>query len=435
MPTVIAARRCDLASRTGLRKKRTDDEMLWLTMELWQWCSRPGGISDTNQPAGSKMNILNRGLAVFGLLLTVNLSLGIEARQARETVRAIAPPARPLPSEEASAAAQRFSFLVYGDTRGRNDGVDVQREHSLVVDSMLAAIQRLDKTEFPVKFILQSGDAVVDGRDPRQWNVSFVSLINRLTTEGGVPYFLAPGNHDVTTAQDISAPDRQIGLRNYLDAMAHLIPPDNAPRRLRGYPTYAFGYGNTFVIALDSNIAADASQHGWVKSQLEGLDRSRYVNVIVLFHHPVFSSGPHGGARIEPPSASLRSLYMPLFRAHHVKILFAGHDHLFEHWIERYVDGAGQHRMDLVVTGGGGAPIYTYQGEPDLTSYLRANESSQVQLVHLVTPGPQPEDNPYHFVIVRVDGNLLDLEVIGVDGGRSFQPYRTDRVELQDSRN
>lgn len=376
------------------------------------------------------MNVRNRCLAIIGLLGAVTLSVGVEGRQAQELVKPIAAPTRPLPVEEASVGFRRFSFLVYGDTRGRADGVEVQREHSLVVDSMLAAIQRLESTDFPVKFILQSGDAVVDGGNPRQWNVSFVGLINRLTMEGGVPYFPAPGNHDVTTADDINAPGRRLGLRNYLDAMALLIPPDNTARRLRGYPTYAFGYGNTFVIALDSNIAADVAQYDWVKGQLEGLDRRRYVNVIVLFHHPVFSSGPHGGARIEPPSASLRSLYMPLFRAHHVTASFAGHDHLFEHWIERYADSAGRHRIDLVVTGGGGAPLYTYQGEPDLGSYLKANESSEVQLEHLVKPGPRPEDNPYHFVIVRVDGDRMDMEVIGVDWGRGFRPYRSNRVEL-----
>ena len=381
------------------------------------------------------MTIRNRCLAVFGLLLAVNLSLGLDARQARETVRSIAPPARPLPSEEASARVTRFSFLAYGDTRGRNDGDEVQREHSLVVDSMLAAIRRLEKTDFPVKFILQSGDAVVDGRDPRQWNISFVPLIDRLTAEGGVPYFPAPGNHDVTAAQNSNAPERQIGLRNYLDALARFIPSDNSSRRLPGYPTYAFGYGNTFVIAMDSNIAADTTQHAWVKNQLEGLDRRRYVNVIVLFHHPVFSSGPHGGARIEPQSASLRSLYMPLFRAHRVRALLTGHDHLFEHWIERYVDGAGPHRMDLVVTGGGGAPLYTYQGEPDLSSYLKASEASKVQLVRLVKPGLREEDNPYHFVIVRVDGARMSLEVVGVDWGSSFQPYGSGSAQLQDSGN
>jgi hypothetical protein len=280
---------------------------------------------------------------------------------------------------------------------------------------------------------MQTGDAVLDGGDPRQWNTSFVGLVNRLTTEGGVPYFLAPGNHDVTAAEELVNPQRQQGLRNYLDAMSRLIPSDDARRRLRGYPTYAFAYGNTFVLALDSNIANDRMQYEWVKGQLEGLDRKRYVNVVVMFHHPVFSSGPHGGLMVEAPSAALRSRYMPLFRAHHVKLLFAGHDHLFEHWVESYTDNAGRHRMDLVVTGGGGAPLYTYQGEPDLTQYLRSNEASKVQLEHLVKPGPEPGDNPFHFIIVRVDGDRMDMEVIGVDWGSGYRPYRSNRIELRDS--
>ena len=187
-----------------------------------------------------------------------------------EAVRAVSPPRNPLPPEEKSAGVTRFSFIVYGDTRGRRDGVEVQYEHSLVVDSMLAAIKRLEKTDSPVRFVLQSGDAVVDGREPRQWNASFVDLINRLTVEGGVPYFLAPGNHDVTGASALDSPERQKGLRNYLSAVAQLIPPDGAARRLKGYPTYAFGYGNTFLVALDSNIADDDAQFEWCAGSSKG---------------------------------------------------------------------------------------------------------------------------------------------------------------------
>ena len=53
-------------------------------------------------------------------------------------------------------------------------------------------------------------------------------------------------------------PQRALGLHNTLTAMSKLIPPEGSPRRLSGYPTYAFGYGNAFFIALDSNIASDA---------------------------------------------------------------------------------------------------------------------------------------------------------------------------------
>jgi hypothetical protein len=275
----------------------------------------------------------------------------------------------------------------------------------------------------------------MDGVDARQWNTSFVSLINRVTQGGGVPYFLAPGNHDVTGSSDLESPNRRKGLRNYLAAVAKLIPPDGAPRRLNGYPTYAFGFGNAFFIAFDSNIAADQQQFDWVKAQLEGLDRNRYALVFAFCHHPAFSSGPHGGPRIEPPTAEIRSRYMPLFRKHRVRVVFTGHEHFFEHWVERYVDASGRkHRLDHVVTGGGGAPIYTFVGKPNVSDYLKSSSAERVSLEQIAAPGLEEGDNAYHFVLVRVDGNRVELEVIGVDWGRRFRPYKTGRMELQDGK-
>jgi hypothetical protein len=364
-------------------------------------------------------------VAAFLLISSLLLAVPPGSAQQTERVNAISPPATPLPSEAESRDVSRFSFIVYGDTRGRRDGVAIQYEHSLIIDSMIAHIKQLAPTQYPVRFVLQSGDAVVNGRDPHQWNVSFVPLIDRLTTEGGVPYFLVPGNHEATKTPE--------GLRNYLDATSALNPPEGSPRRLKGYTTYAFGYGNTFILALDANIAEDQTQYEWVKSQLEKLDRTRYVNVIIFCHEAPFSSGPHGGSNVEQPTVELRARYMPLFNAHHVRIVFSGHEHLFEHWVEHYTDASGAHRMDLVVSGGGGAPIYPYEGEPDLSEYLKANAENKVELEHLVKPGNEESPTPYHYVIVRVDGAQLDMQVIGVDWGRDFAPYRSNKADLQDS--
>jgi hypothetical protein len=380
-----------------------------------------------------RLRILVAAMALLSVaLLTTQAAPG--QAQEPERVTPIKPPTAPLPPEAASAAVTKFSFIAYGDTRGRRDGVAIQYEHSLLVDSMLAQIKKLQSTEYPVRFILQSGDAVQRGVDAHQWNVSFVPLINRLTTEAGVPYFLAPGNHDVTSAPTADAPERQTPLRNYLDAVSQLIPPDGSARRMPSYPTYSFGYGNTFVLAFDADIAGDETQFQWVKGQLEGLDRKRYGNVIVFCHQAPFSSGPHGGPTVEPPTAILRERYMPLFHANHVRVVLSGHEHLFEHWVERYTDSAGTHRMDLVVSGGGGAPIYAYSGEPNLEDYLKANEASKVKLEHLVKPGVDRGSNPYHYLIVRVDRESLDMQVISVDWGTGFAPYRTNQVEMQDAR-
>lgn len=124
---------------------------------------------------------------------------------------------------------------------------------------------------------------------------------------------------------------------------------------------------------------------------------------------------------------------MPLFRHHRAAILFSGHEHLFEHWVERYEDSEGHKlRLDQIVTGGGGAPLYAYRGEPDLREYLKTYIAEKVSLEHLVRPGINPGDNPYHYVLVHVDGDRIQLEVIGVDWGRSFQPYRSNTTDLRD---
>jgi len=363
-------------------------------------------------------------LMLLPAILLAALKAPVGAAQEPERVKAITAPSKPLPPEAQSKDVTKFSFIVYGDTRGRRDGTGLQYEHSLIMDSMLKEIKKLEATEYPVRFVLESGDAVQRGTVVAQYNESFVPLINRLTTEAGVPYFLVPGNHEATTTPE--------GLRNYFDAVSALIPPDGSPRRLSGSATYAFGYGNTFVLALDANIAADDKQFQWIKTQLEGLDRARYANVIVFCHQAPFSSGPHGGANVEPPTIALRERYMPLFNAQHVRIVFSGHEHLFEHWVEHYTDATGRHRLDLIVSGGGGAPIYPYRGEPDISGYIKANAANKVELVHLVRPGTEEEPTPYHYVIVRVDGNNLDIQVVGVDWGRNFAPYRSNKAALQD---
>src|SRR2546423_786834 len=129
-----------------------------------------------------------------------------------DSVRAIAAPRTPLPPEGASAGVTRFSFIAYGDTRGAFDGQEVQYEHRLVVQSMLRTVTALANGPDPVRFVVWSGDAVVDGRVAQQWDMSFVDLVSRLTRDGGVPFFPAPGNHDIAHTSSVTAPGRIEGL-------------------------------------------------------------------------------------------------------------------------------------------------------------------------------------------------------------------------------
>jgi 3',5'-cyclic AMP phosphodiesterase CpdA len=375
-------------------------------------------------------------VAAGGVLFHPNAQRGSQPDDVE--VRAIDAPAIPLPPEAATAQVRKFSFIVYGDTRSQGpsrsgepapDGQEIQKNHSAVVEAMLKRTRTLARGEFPVRFVVSTGDAVLYGPNGTMWNVSYIPVVDRLTREGGLPFFFAPGNHDTTT-RPVGDPERNHGLRNTLSAMSRLMPPDGSPRRLDGYATFSFGYGNAFFILLDSNIATDATQLTWVTSQLEHLDRSRYRHVFAVFHHPPFDSGAHGGPILEPESAAIRAVYLPLFRKHHVRMTLCGHDHLYDHFVERYVDAGRNYRLDHLVTGGGGAPTYTYKGEPDLQMYLQENASARVRVEHLARPGLTVEDNPNHFVVIRVDGAKLSLEVVAARS-KPFRPYgRTHRARL-----
>ncbi len=378
---------------------------------------------------------MHRSRVLLATLAIISARVTIARAQVSASVDSIVPslpPRTPLAPESATAGITRFSLIAYGDTRGRHDGVDVQAEHMLVIESMLATIKKAASGPDAIRFVLQSGDAIQNGSIASQLSVSYVPLINRLTQEGGVPYFLSVGNHDVGSGTDLLDPRRVSGLRNYFAANARLIPPEGSPRRLTGYPTYAFGYGNTFFVAFDSDIPDDEMQFAWVKSQLEALDRRRYKNIAMFFHHPPFSSGHHGGATLERQAAAIRGKWMPLFREHHVRLLLTGHEHLFEHWVERYTDESGPHRMDEIVTGGGGAPLSAYSGEPDVRDYLKAGAAEKISLQHLARPSSDPGGNPFHYVVVHVDGEKISVEVIAADWGKGFAPYRSNEATLVD---
>ncbi len=381
--------------------------------------------------------LLRAGRSTLRALVPTLLAVSAGHAQATPSPDSIVPslPAKtPLPPEAATAGITKFSFITYGDTRGRHDGAQLQAEHTLVIESMLRTIKAAAGTADPIRFVLQSGDAVQDGSISRQLSVSYIPLINRLTQEAGVPYFLSVGNHDVGSNPDPTNAKRVAGLRNYFAANARLIPTEASPRRLAGYPTYAFGYANTFFIAFDSDIPEDSIQFAWVESQLEHLDRKRYTHVAMFFHHPPFSSGPHGGSNVEYQAATIRTKWMPLFRKHHVRLLLTGHEHLFEHWTERYTDETGSHRIDEIVSGGGGAPLYAYTGEPNLRDYVKAAAADKVTVQHVARPSSDPGGNPFHYVVVHVDGDNISLEVIAADWGRGFMPYRSNTASLVDPR-
>jgi hypothetical protein len=143
-----------------------------------------------------------------------------------------------------------------------------------------------------------------------------------------------PGNHDYESP----------GAAPYFDYFGA-----NAGARDLGYYTYRVG--DWQIYALNSNIAVDAAspQGQWLRQEL-ALNPS--ICTAAIWHHPRFSSGPHGDA------PAMQPLWAALHEAG-AEVVIVGHDHIYERFAPQdpagHLDAATGIRQFTVGTGG--APL------------------------------------------------------------------------------
>ncbi len=145
----------------------------------------------------------------------------------------------------------------------------------------------------------------------------------------------APGNHDYHT------PDAS-GYFGYFGAAAG--DPD------KGY--YSYDVGDWHIVALNS-MCEEVGGCGDTSPMLTWLNEDLEANpggcTLAYFHHPLFSSGPHGN------QAKMRPAWEALYAAG-ADVVVTGHDHLYERFAPQDSKGARDMtngiRQFVVGTGG-----------------------------------------------------------------------------------
>lgn len=154
----------------------------------------------------------------------------------------------------------------------------------------------------------------------------------------------APGNHDYKTPG-------AAGYFGYFGAQAG----DPA----KGY--YSFDLGAWHIVSLNSNreLAAGSPQLTWLEQDLR---EHRQRCVLAYWHHPRFSSGPHGN---DPRS---QAIWETLYR-HRVSVVATAHDHDYERFAPMNDRGELDrvHGMRSFVVGTGGAALYELKQRHDLS--------------------------------------------------------------------
>lgn len=241
----------------------------------------------------------------------------------------------------APADKRGFTFLAYGDNRSQ------PHIHSAIVERMLSE---------KAAFVLNTGDLTLTGADYREWQKEFFDPAMPLMHY--LPMWPSLGNHE----------------GNHISYFEYFSLPGNEA-------WYAFTYGDAEFFALNTayNLRKGSAQYRWFE---EAVSTSQARWKVAFFHHPAFSCTP---SRL-PGFGPVRDHMLPLFEAHGVDLVLAGHDHLYAH---------GEHNgIHYVITGGGGAWSYPVQIEPPNT-YC---------------------EQVYHYTVVRVEDDALFLRAIDKDG-------------------
>ncbi len=245
-------------------------------------------------------------------------------------------------------ARRALNFLVYGDTR---DGSSVE-----------AALVKLAVAESP-DLVLHTGDVVPSGENDAAW-VGFFANEHALMAD--VPLYPTLGNHEIY---------RDSGAQHFRHYFA--LPDDGRDKLY-----YHFRFGPAEFVVLDGNAPSPA-QTTWLRATLDAADADHVAHVFVLVHQPPLSLGDHCG------SAVAEADWLALFEQHHVRAVFAGHDHAYARMERRGVR--------YFVSGGGGAPVYA---EHHCAEYDRAAKRVYLPVHHLLR--------------VHVDGPNVDVTAVAV---------------------
>ena len=145
----------------------------------------------------------------------------------------------------------------------------------------------------------------------------------------------APGNHEYRTA----------GAKAYFDYFG-----TRAGDRNKGY--YSFDVGQWHVVSLNSNreLERGSPQMAWLKADLK---QHRQACVLAYWHHPRFSSGPHGD------NTRVQALWALLYQQG-VSAVVTGHDHDYERFAPMNESGEADpvRGMRAFIVGTGGAHHY-----------------------------------------------------------------------------
>ena len=162
-----------------------------------------------------------------------------------------------------------------------------------------------------------------------------------------------------------------------------------------GLGYYSYPAGNWQIYSLNSSLGGTpgTTEMQWLRSEMRAQPSACSL---AYFHHPRFSSGPHG---VTPPVSIVRDMWATLYDAG-ADIIISAHEHFYERFAPQTPDGVADpdYGVRQFVVGTGGAP---------LAPALRRVANSETLLTTYGILKLTLEPQSYKWEFLSVDGGAV----------------------------
>ena len=294
------------------------------------------------------------------------------------------------------------------------------REHRMVRDAIYQEAKRSN-----VDFIFHGGDIPADGRRPSHWETFLKQNKIEKPLLLDFPVLPVMGNHE-------RGNDQIYGLPNF--------------QAIFEYPQfYVLDSPDAAIFVVDSDFILD--QYGlidddkqdalfqewfvaddgsaWLERELAA--RNQRFKIVVM-HHPLISFATH--YRDWDQSSWGRDLkkkrkrLISMFYQRGVQLLLCSHEHLYEHSAVQLASQNGA-TIDVVITGGGGAPLRNTSDEKTVNMYRQnfAKEGLNVVL--------KKQEAIHHYCVVDIAQDKVTIKVMEVTGDAKEPQRLVDEIEIE----
>ena len=240
-----------------------------------------------------------------------------------------------------------FTFVVIGDHRPADENLPPPE----VFSKEMKSIEKLKPT-----FIVDTGDLIFGVSKKKEViERQYRDLFNVLS-QFNIPIYPTVGNHEVAN-----------------NNLSYYIQNFHRPTY------YSFNYHNSHFIVLSTEEkgedgSIEGRQLAWLKQDLNRAQKA--TNIFIFMHRPMFPKYTLQAMKYKSFPPERRDELRNLFLRYSVKIVFAGHEHVYSKVLR---DG-----IWYINSSGGGAPLYL----------------------------PPEQGGFYHYVIVSVKGRSVKDQMV-----------------------